>query len=59
MHILVKTELKTSEACGKVLLSYAAIFSLHVLAPTITPPTVIHATAEFEKVIHPKGRSTG
>jgi hypothetical protein len=47
------------EIYGKFILSYAGIFSLHVLAPTITPPTVIHATAEFQKVIHPKGRSTG
>jgi hypothetical protein len=55
----MNTERHFPGACGKVLLSHAAILSLHILAASITPPPVIQATAQLQKVIHPKGRSAG
>ena len=45
------------ELCGKVLFSYAAIFSLHILGRLIAQPMPVDETAEFQKIIGAKRRS--
>ena len=44
--------------CGEVLLSYAAILSLHFLACSVAPATSINKMTEFQKVVCAKWRST-